>query len=201
MNTTTTRRRFAVRRLLPCLALLVPSVSGFQPPISDFGCSSSAGMTTYKSLDIDFDGMKYSSALEAAMAMAVKAEELDEAESPHTGEAYLFAAQVLAKYIGYGVELQCSGKNLDDHAEESAKAGVMLATCLARAEEHGADTTALGKIFYDMGRQTLKLANYFRSQGQEELASSTGELAVFWMQEALNRGISEEEVFRDDENE
>jgi len=133
--------------------------------------------------------------------MAVKAEELDEADSPHTGEAYLFAAQTLAKCIGYGVELQCSGKNLDEHAEESEKAGVMLATCLIRAEEHGADTTALGKIFCDMGRQTLKLANYFRAQGQEELASTTGELAIFWMNEALNRGITEEEVFRDEEEE
>lgn len=182
-----TPHRFALRPLLLGLALLAPSVSGSQPSASDG--SSSADTTTSPSPETGLEKIDYPSRLRNAIDLALKAKEMNEAGSPFTGEAYLFAARELLACLLFETEFLVKGMDIDDREPtDSSSAVFLLEDCLERAEKNGADKLAVGEIYYSMGMMFAWFSGSYRKEGDESRANKVGILALEYMQKALDRG-------------
>ena len=196
MHLTATHHHFAIRPLLLGLALLVPSVSGSQPSASDSDGSTSADTTTCPSPETGLEKIDYPSRLRNAIDLALKAKEMNEAGSPLTEEAYLFAARELLGCLLFETEFLVKGMDIDDREPtESSNAVFLLEDCLEEAEKHGADRLAVGEIYYGMSLMFAKYAASYQKEGDESMASRIGMLALEYMQKAQDRGDARADAF------
>ena len=199
MNTTTTHRRFAVRRLLPCLALLVASVSSCAPLNTYSGRPFTPAAVTYNSIDTTADlrafwlrGANACQLEVRAAELAIKAAESSSAETlAAAGEMYLSAARACQEWLADGALNVISGKKLPAISKELGKMEDSMYDDLIRAERYGANRTAVGRAYYDYARIGLACSSAQRARGREDKAALFRNDALRDMRRAQARGIAE----------
>lgn len=178
MNTTTTHRRFAVKRLLPCLALLVASVSSCVPLNTYSGPPFTPAAVTYNSIDTPADRSAYITRVLNACKLG--------------SEGYLLeSAQALHKCVTDVLLTWASGKVDKDLWKNGKELESLMYESLAEAEEQGANRTAVGRVYYDHARTYLTCSSTLRAQGYVDLATMAHNDAIRIMRRARAKGIAE----------
>ncbi len=207
MNITITNRRFAVRALLLCLALLVASVSSCAPLNTYSGRPFTPAAVRYNSIDTTADRaafLKRSANINElkirAADLAIKAIDSSSAETlAAAGAMLLSACQAELELVRDGSLSLAAGKidpkkdsNLANYIAKKEQR--LLHEDLILAEKIGADTRALGKIYYDYARLCLTMIHMAHTSGikdSEPFMVTLHNDLIICMRKAQARGIAE----------
>jgi len=192
----TTRLHFAAGLALAGFASFAPAVSGAPSFRSDFDfpdrmttCSQTPGDS---SESLEQIGLLASSYFSAAAYTENKAKELAAAGEADAGNLYVQAANLYLLYIRKESEL------VSPNFEQLTQTGKLLPVLAKEAEKNGADSKALGKLFYDLGMIVLQTAYIVSEGGDKKNAETLASGGLIYMHKAANLGNEEAIEFLED---